>query len=183
MAKRRAPRFQGWMGARSIPAGCTPRGCTLLLRGKPKAENKRAQRPQPVISHCWGDAAAHSPLPSFRRESRSLVAGTTRSPYARLARGIATACRVYVGPTTHGDSSVPPSLPRRSCSGGFPEPRVRCRWAPGKGTKEPFSSPASPGAEGEGKRKEQCLQNTTIGRKFSSGFSRLGFFLSLTSSF
>lgn len=72
-----------------------------------------------------------------------------------------------------------PSHPRRSCSRGFPEPHFRCSWAPGKGTKEPFSSPASPGVEREGERKDQCLQNTTIGWKFSSGFSRLGFFSSL----
>lgn len=72
--------------------------------------------------------------------------------------------------------ALPPWL---SCTGEFLEPRFRCSWAPGKGTKEPFSSPASLGVEGEGKRKEQCLQNTTMGRKFSSGFLRLGLFLSL----
>lgn len=108
-------------------------------------------------------------------QRRSFVSSTAKSFCAHPARGIVNTCRVYVGPTAQGDSSVPPTLATRSCSGGFPEPHFRCSWAPGKGTKEPFSSPASPGAEGEGERKEQCLQNTTIGRKFSSGFLSLGF--------
>lgn len=80
-------------------------------------------------------------------------------------------CRTY-----HTRRQLGPSHPRRLCSGRFPEPHFRCSWAPGKGTKEPFSSPASPGAEGEGERKGQCLQNTTIGRKFSPRFLRFGVF-------
>jgi len=35
------------------------------------------------------------------------------------------------------------------------------------------------GEEGQAERKEQCLQNTTIGREFSSSFERLFLFLSL----
>lgn len=72
-----------------------------------------------------------------------------------------------------------PSHPLCPGSRGFPELHFHCSWAPGKGTKEPFSSPALPGVEGEGRRKDQCLQNTTIGRKISSGFWRLGLFLTL----
>lgn len=105
------------------------------------------------------------------------MSSTPEPSCSHPARGIVNKpclCRTYRTRWQLG-----PSHPRRSCSGEFPEPHFRCSWAPGKGTKEPFSSPASSGVEGEGKRKDQCLQNMTIGRKFSSGFSRLVFFVSL----
>lgn len=185
----------GGRGSRTGGHCLLPRGCQLLLWGKPNAKNKRARSPPGLRSVTAGvtwplTPAFSSSAPDGFRSPLAATGGTAQE-LCRQHRKVllrpsclqhCQPCRVYVGPTAHGDSSVPPTLAAHSYSRGFPELHFRCSWAPGKGTKEPFSSPASPGVEGEGERKDQCLQNTTIGRKFSSGFSRLGVF-SLSSSF
>lgn len=198
VAKRGAPGLLGWMGASSIPsrgpghqyeppAGChlLLRGCKLPLQGKPKAGNKRARSP-PARDRSLPGQHGHShppplPLPPVRlaaclqEQHLSFAASTTKSlcTSAPILPAALSTHAVFMQDLPHTVAtarSLPPS-----CSAGFPEPHFRCSWAPGKGTKEPFSSPASPGAEREGERTDQCLQNTTIGRKFSSGF----FFFSL----
>lgn len=171
------------------PAGCClfPRGCKFLLWGMPKAKRPPARdqslpgqhghsQPPPLPQSLW---VLH-PACFCRKRGTGASSPAPQSPSAPILLGALSTSRVCVGPTAHGDSSVPPTLAARAVE--FTELHFCCSWAPGKGTKEPFSSLASLGVEGEGKRKDQCLQNTTIGRKFSSGFLRLVFF-SLSSSF
>lgn len=152
-------------------------------RGKAKSqEQKGLEPPARDQSLLGGQGHSHSFLcpPRASPPARCCTAQELRCQHHKIllcpscprhCQHMPCLCRTY-----HTRRQLGPSHPRCLCSGGFPEPHFRCSWAPGKGTKEPFSSPASPGAEGEGERKGQCLQNTTIGRKFSPRFSRFGVF-------
>lgn len=134
MAKLRVPGLQGWMGARSIPvwgpghhykllAGCCllPRGCKFPLWGKPKAQSP------PVHDHSLLGQHDHShppPLPQplrvlhpacfCRKNGTGASSPAPQSPSAPILLGPLSTCRVYVGPTAHGDSSVPPTLAARA---------------------------------------------------------------------
>lgn len=134
MAKLRVPGLQGWMGARSVPVwgpghhykplvGCCllPRGCKFPLWGKPKAQSPPAHdhslpgqhdhsHPPPLPQPLW---VLH-PACFCRKNGTGASSPAPQSPSAPILLGPLSTCRVYVGPTAHGDSSVPPTLAARA---------------------------------------------------------------------
>lgn len=98
-----------------------PWGCKFPLWGKPKAQRPPAHdqslpgqhghsHPPPLPQPLW---VLH-PACFCRKNSTGASSPAPQSPPALVLLRALSTSRVYVGPTAHGDSSVPPTLAARA---------------------------------------------------------------------
>lgn len=101
-----------------VPGCCLfPQGCKFLLWGIPKAQRPPARdqslpgqhghsQPPPLHQPLW---VLH-PACFCRKKGTGASSPAAQSPSAPILLGALSTSRVCVGPTAHGDSSVPPTL-------------------------------------------------------------------------